>query len=143
MTQNNEITKDDIIEPLNGAIDYLDQIFLNKELISEALDEEKYEAAWNEFNNLISGIETLNDLLVNVKNIYRLDYTELYYKGSNLNEYIEQFNLFLSDELMVAMENNDYILVSDLINYEFQKYLKQYQKVFIFLRDYVKKIKIS
>lgn len=143
MTQNTEITKEDIIEPLEGAIDYLDQIFLNKELISEALDEEDYETAWNEFNNMISGIETLNDLLVNVKNIYGLDYTELYYKGSNLNEYIKEFNLFLSDELMAAMENKDYMLVSDLINYELQKYLKQYQKVFIFLLDYVKKIKIS
>ncbi len=143
MTQNKEITKEDIIEPLKGAIDYLDQIFLNKELISEALDEENYETAWNEFNHMISGIETLNDLLVNIRNIYGLDYNELYYKGSNLNEYIKEFNLFLSDELMVAMENKDYILVSDLINYELQKYLKQYQKVFIFLLDYVKNIKIS
>lgn len=143
MTKNNEITKEDIIEPLKGAIDYLDQIFLNKELISEALDEENYEVAWNEFNHLISGIETLNDLLVNVKSIYGLDYNQLYYKGSNLNEYIKDFNLFLSDELMIAMENKDYVLVSDLINYELQKYLKQYQKVFIFLLDYVKKIKMS
>ena len=143
MKNKDDFSKEAIIEPLEGAINYLDQVFLNKELISDALDDENYQKAWEEFENLILGIETLNELLNNIKNLLGLNYKELEYEDKKINSYIEDFNVFLKDDLMIAMENKDYVLVSDLINYELQTYLKEYQKIFIFLLDYVNKMKIS
>lgn len=143
MKNKDDFSKEEVIEPLEGAINYLDKVFLNKELISDALDYEDYQKAWEEFENLISGIETLNELLNNIKNLLGLDYEELKYEGKKINSYIEDFNVFLKDDLMIAMENKDYMLVSDLINYELQKHLKEYQKIFIFLLDYVNRLKIS
>ena len=131
------VEKKEIIEMLEGAIDYLDQVFLNKELISNAVEEENYDVAWQEFDNFISGIETLNQLLYNLKPVLDLDYDKLVYEEKSLNIYIEQFNDFLSNKLISAMENKDYILVADLINHELQIHLKEYQKVFIYLLNYV------
>ena len=141
MEEKNKTVKEaDIIDMLEGAIDYLDQVFLNKELISNAVEEENYNEAWQEFNNFISGIETLNQLLYNLKPVLNIDYESLEYEGRTLNHYIEQLNNFLSNELSTAMEDKDYILVSDLINYELQIHLKEYQKVFIYLLNYVVKL---
>lgn len=143
MEQKSTISQEELINPIKGAISYLDKAFLNKDIISEAINEENYQVAWKEMENLISGIETLNELLYHIKKLLDLDYEDLKYEGKSLSIYIEDFNNFLKDDVLGAMENKDYVLVSDLINYELQSYLKEYQKVFIFLFDYVSVMKVS
>lgn len=126
-----------IISPLEGAEDYLDKILLKKELISDALDTEDYETAWHEFENLIDGIETLNNLLYNIEEVLDLNYTRLNYQGEKIKYYINQLNDFLSDKLIIAMENKDYLKISDLINYELEIHIQEYKKVFDFLLQYI------
>ena len=46
MKNKGDFSKEEVIEPLEGAINYLDQVFLNKELISDALDDEDYQKAY-------------------------------------------------------------------------------------------------
>ena len=127
-----------IISPLEGAEDYLDKILLKKELISDALDTEDYETAWQEFENLIEGIETLNNLLYRIEDILELDYSRLKYQEKNLEYYINQLNEFLSNKLITAMENKNYLKISDLINYELEIYIQEYKKVFSYLLKYIK-----
>lgn len=134
---NAKIEKKEIYEPLEGAIDYLDKILLNKELIANALNEEDYETAWQEFENMIDGIETLNNLLYRVEDILGLDYHQIEYNGSELDYYITQLNDFLSRKLITAMKDKDYLKLSDLINYELEVHIKEYKKVFDFLLDQI------
>ncbi|GAB6100044.1 hypothetical protein JCM16358_19230 [Halanaerocella petrolearia] len=132
-----EIEQAELLNPLEGAVDYLNKVLLKKELISDALDEEDYEIAWQEFGNLIDGVENLNKLLYNIKNILGLDYSQIKYEGKELNHYIEQFNNFLANKLIIAMENEDYLQISDLINYELEVHIKEYKKIFIRLLNYI------
>lgn len=132
------IEKKEVIELLEGAIDYLDKVFLKKNLISDPLEEENIDLAFQEIENFISGIETLNQLLYNLQDLLDLDYEEIKYEGSTLNNYIVEFNKFLSNKLLEAIENEDYLLISDIVNHELSIHLKEYQKVFICLLDYVK-----
>ncbi|AGB42141.1 hypothetical protein Halha_2267 [Halobacteroides halobius DSM 5150] len=135
-----DIEKEEIIEPLQGAIDYIDKVLLRKDLISQALEEENYGVAFEKFNNLISGIESLNQLLYNVDSLLPVDYNELQYEGRVINDYIKQFNDFLAGELIIAMKNEDYFLLSDLIHYELEVHLKEYRKIFICLLEYISEI---
>ncbi|MBM7557462.1 hypothetical protein [Halanaerobacter jeridensis] len=132
-----EVEKEEIFDPLKGAVDYLDKILLKKEIISDALDSEDYETAWQEFENLIDGIETLNNLLYSIEGILDLDYSQLEYQGEKLDNYINHLNDFLSNKLITAIEDKDYLRISDLINYELEIHIKEYKKVFNFLLEYL------
>ena len=132
-----KIEENKILNPLKGARDYLDKVLLKKELISNALEEEDYETAWQEFENMVDGIETLNNLLYRVEDILQLDYNQLNYQEKELNYYINQLNVFLSNKLITAMENKDYLRISDLINYELEVHIKEYKKVFSYLLEYI------
>lgn len=130
-----------IIELLQGAIGYLNKVQKRKNLISDPLQNENYSLMLKEFNNLINGLEALNELLQQIEVIFAIDYTKETYKGKVLKKYIDEFNSFLMS-LIEAMENEDYFLVADLVEYEFDNYLNQYKKVFVYLLDSVSKIKV-
>lgn len=134
-----KINKSKIIEPLNGAQDYLDKLILKKDLIIKPLDNEEYQKAFKEFNNMIDGIEVLNNLLVNIKALAELQLDKLYYRDESLLMRINEFNKFLSDNLIESMKNEDYQLISDLLEYEFNSYINRYKEVFIYLEEYFNK----
>ena len=138
MEEQNELTKENLISPIQGAIDYLELIKEKKGLITEPLAKENYSIAFKELNNFINGINELNQLLYSLGDLLEVDYEELNYEENSLNYYINEFNQFLLNDLIPAMENQDYILLSDLINYELEKHLETYKKAFIKLKEYTK-----
>jgi hypothetical protein len=126
----NEIDKNDIIEPLQGSIDYLNKVLLYKNSISNKLNQENYNNAWEKFEEMIDGLVKLNQLLINIQNILSIDYKEVYHENKTIAERINKFNNFLN-EIISGMENKDYLEVADLIEFEFDEYLRSYKKVFI------------
>jgi hypothetical protein len=136
--KNKKINKEELIEPILGAQDYLDKLVLKKDLIIEPLDREEYGKAFKEFNNMIDGIDVLNNLLINIKAIADLKLANLYYKNESLLIRINDFNKFLSGDLIESMKNEDYQLISDLLEYEFNSYINRYKEVFIYLEKYFK-----
>jgi hypothetical protein len=135
---NNDITKKDILEPLEGAIDYLDKLIEKKHLIVEPIENENYNLAFKEFENMINGIDVLNTLLLSVKSIEDLELETMEYRNENLLININDFNNFLSKKLVEAMKNEDYQLVADLLTYEFEKNIEKYKLVFKGLEKYFK-----
>jgi hypothetical protein len=134
-----DLNKSEFIEPLQGAIDYLDQVIENRSSVTVPLDNENYGLAFEELNNFIEGIDHLNQILYYIADILDINYENLSCKEETVSYYIDQFNSFLVDELIVAMENKDYMLLSDLINYELENYLIDYQKSFKKLINYLEK----
>jgi hypothetical protein len=134
----NDITKKEILDPLNGAIDYLDKLIEKKNLIVDPIENENYNLAFKEFENMINGIDVLNTLLVSVKSIEDLELANMKYEDENLLVNINDFNNFLSKELVEAMKNEDYQLVADLLTYEFEEYIEKYKLVFKGLEKYFK-----
>ena len=134
-----EVSKSDIREPIEGAINYLDKVMLLKVSISNHLIKEDYNTAWNNFEDMIEGLETLNQLLINVQKLLSLNYDNFYCQSrtKSIKEAIEEFNLFLN-KIIKGMENSDYLQVSDLIEFEFDEYIELYKDVFKSLLDFVK-----
>ena len=134
-----EFSKNDIKEPIEGAINYLDKIMLYKNSISNHLIQEDYNKAWQKFDDLLDGLDTLNQLLINIKNLLSLNYENLYCQGrtKTINEAIKEFNSFLN-KIIDGMENKDYLQVSDLIEFEFDEYIELYRNIFDSLLDFVK-----
>ena len=137
MNKKEKVDKDDILEPLKGAQDYLDKLSLKKDLIIVPLNNEKYNDAFREFNNMIEGIETLNNILFSIKSLVKLDLDKIYYEDESLIIKIRKFNNFLSNDLIESMKNEDYQLISDLLEYEFDSYISEYKEVFRSLEDYI------
>lgn len=134
----NDITKKEILDPLNGAIDYLDKLIEKKNLIVDPIENENYNLAFKEFENMINGIDVLNTLLLSVKSIEDLELAAMEYRDENLLVNINVFNDFLSKELVEAMKNEDYQLVADLLTYEFEENIEKYKLVFKGLEKYFK-----
>ena len=134
-----EVSKNDIKEPIEGAINYLDKIMLYKNSISNHLIQEDYNKAWQKFDELLDGLDTLNQLLINIKNLLSLNYENLYCQGrtKTINEAIKEFNSFLN-KIIDGMENKDYLQVSDLIEFEFDEYIELYKSIFESLLEFVK-----
>ncbi|MGM0370459.1 MAG: hypothetical protein ACQEP9_08560 [Bacillota bacterium] len=143
MRYNNDVTKDDLLEPVKGAQDYLQMVIENKNLIVVPLTNEEYETAWAEIDNLITGINELNSLLHSIKNLLNIDYKKLNYDNNTLEYYIKQLNNFLEEEIISAVENEDYILLTDLINYELESNLKSYKQVFIKLEEHINNLQFD
>ena len=138
-TETKAVTKNDIREPIEGAIIYLDKVVLYKDSIPNHLIKEDYQKAWEKFNDMLDGLDTLNQLLINIKNLLSINYENLYIQNrtKTINGVIDEFNLFLN-KIVEGMENKDYILVSDLIEFEFGEYIESYKRVFETLLDFVK-----
>ena len=134
-----EVSKNHIKEPIKGAINYLDKVMLYKDSIPNYLIQEDYNKAWQKFDDLLDGLDTLNQLLINIKNLLSLNYENLYCQGrtKTINEAIEEFNSFLN-KIIDGMENKDYLQVSDLIEFEFDEYIELYRSIFESLLDFVK-----
>ena len=130
------VKKEDILETIDGAIDYLEKISNKKDFILEPIEEENYERAFQEFENMIDGIDVLNQLLTSLQSIGKLNLSELEYKDKSITKYINEFNTFLSKELIESMKNEDYQLVYDLLKYEFDEKISNYKEIFIFLAEY-------
>ena len=134
-----EVSKNDIKAPIEGAINYLDKVMLHKDSIPNHLIQEEYNKAWQKFDDLLDGLDTLNQLLINLKNVLSINYENLYCQGKTetINEAIEEFNSFLN-KIIDGMENKDYLKVSDLIEFEFDEYIELYRNIFESLLDFVK-----
>ena len=130
------VKKEDILETIDGAIDYLEKISNKKDFILKPIEEENYERAFQEFENMIDGIDVLNQLLTSLQSIGKLNLSELEYKDKSITKYINEFNTFLSKELIESMKNEDYQLVYDLLKYEFDEKISNYKEIFIFLAEY-------
>lgn len=143
MTEQQELKKEQLLNPLEGAIDYLEMINQKKGLISDPLSTEDYQTAFKELNNFIDGINELNQLLYTISELLDINYENLKYQEENLNYYITHFNSFLTEDLIPAMENQDFMLLSDLINYELESYLADYKKVFLKLIKYIKELDLG
>lgn len=133
------VDKNDIREPIEGAIIYLDKVNLYKDSIPNHLIKEDYQKAWEKFDDMLDGLDTLNQLLINIKNLLSINYENLYIQNrtKTITEVINEFNLFLN-KIVEGMENKDYLLVSDLIEFEFGEYIELYKSVFESLLDFVK-----
>lgn len=134
-----EIREETIDELLNGAVDYLDRVILLKDSISNHLVKEEYDKAWDKFDDMIDGLDTLNQLLTNLKGIYSFDYDNLNCKGRTVNEKVKNFNEILN-EIIEGMENKDYLQVADLIEFEFEDYLESYKDIFICIKEFKENI---
>lgn len=132
----NEVKKEDVLKTINGAIDYLEKISNKKDFILEPIEEENYKRAFKEFENMIDGIDVLNQLLISLQSIGKLNFSEVEYKEKTIKKYINEFNTFLSQELIESMKNEDYQLVYDLLKYEFSEKISKYKEIFIFLSEY-------
>ena len=134
-----EVSKNDIKEPIKGAINYLDKVKLYKDSIPNHLIKEDYDKAWQKFDDLLNGLDTLNKLLINIKNLLSINYENFYCQGRSktINEAIEEFNSFLN-KIIEGMENKNYLRVSDLIEFEFDEYVELYKSIFESLLEFVK-----
>ena len=130
------VKKEEILETINGAINYLERISNKKDFILKPIEEENYERAFQEFENMIDGIDVLNQLLVSLQSIGKLNLSELEYKDKSIEKYINEFNSYMSEELIESMKNEDYQLVYDLLKYEFDEKISNYKEIFIFLAEY-------
>ena len=130
------VKKEEILETINGAINYLERISNKKDFILKPIEEENYERAFQEFENMIDGIDVLNQLLVSLQSIGKLNLSELEYKDKSIEKYINEFNSYMSEELIESMKNEDYQLVYDLLKYEFDEKISSYKEIFIFLAEY-------
>lgn len=135
---NKTIDRDEMILSLEGAIEYLDKIVYKKEFITIPLEDEDYKIAFKEFENMIEGLDILNELLIIIKDIENIDYSKLIYENKSLIIYINEFNDFFSSKLIESMKNQDYQLVIDILNYEFEDELNKYKHVYIYLLNYLK-----
>lgn len=127
-----------VINTLDGAIDYLDKISLLKNSISNHLNQDDYNEAWNNFKDMTEGLDTLNQLLMSIKKLYSIDFKENC-NGKAINKRITEFNLFL-DKIINGMENKDFIEIADLIEFEFEEYIESYKNVFICIKDFIDNI---
>ena len=134
-----EISKNDIKKPIEGAINYLDKVMLYKDSIPNHLIKEEYNKAWQKFDDMLDGLDTLNQLLINIKDLLSINYENLYCQSrtKTINKAIEEFNSFLN-RIIEGMENKDYLQVSDLIEFEFDEYIELYRSIFESLLDFVK-----
>lgn len=129
-----EINEETIDGLLNGAVDYLNRVILLKDSISNHLVKDEYDKAWNKFDDMINGLDTLNQLLTNIKNLYSLDYDNIYCKGRTINDRIGDFNEFLN-KIIDGMEAKDYFQIADLIEFEFEDHLESYKDIFICIKE--------
>lgn len=135
------IGKIDIVELLNEALNYLDRIILSKGILLKAIDDKEYQKLYSNFQELFEGLTWLNKLLNDLFNIVSLDYKNLLVgsEEKTVQNIIQDFNNFLQ-ELEACIQNKDYILLNDLLEYEFTEQIGEYKQIFIELEIYFKNI---
>lgn len=85
------------------------------------------------FQQCIDGLIWLNHLLANLQ-LYLFDNREYDLESSKYQDDIDKFNRIL-DDLTKSWENEDYVLISDLIDYELDIVLDNWQKNFAEILD--------
>lgn len=137
---NDNINKKDIVDLLKESLTYLDRVILFKAVLIEALDNEDYQKLYTNLEDLFEGLGWLNKLLKDLRDILNLDYQALFVgnNGETAIDKINKFNKFLN-ELNVCLQSQDYVLLNDILEYEFDEQIKEYQQIFVeidsFLND--------
>jgi len=140
MEFNEEIKKEEVVELITKALNYFERVLNYKEQLNEYLNNEEYNKLFNDLADLFEGLTWLNSLLehlilfidVDVKNI------QVGTSEKSIKNIIEEYNQFLN-EIEGCLKSKDYMLLNDIIEYEFFDMIRDYQFVFVELGMLVKK----
>ncbi|CAH2211900.1 hypothetical protein [Tepidibacter aestuarii] len=102
------------IEALNTAVEYMDNIFIGIEQITNGYISGEEANANNTMLLLIDGLDWINKVLVLTKEFHSI----------NSNELNEVYY-----EIFEAVENNDTVLISDLLDYEIKPKIQEWQEI--------------
>lgn len=128
-----------IIESMMEGVDYLPKLQANLYQSAMMFQQANIGKGIEIFQNCIDGLIWLNQLLKNIQ-IYLIKDLKLSHKEMDFNSKIEDFNQILN-ELLIAWENEDYTLISDLIEYELTSILTDWQNNFVRILDELAEVK--
>lgn len=122
-----------IIECMMEGVSYLPKLEINLYQAAIMFQQTNISKGIALFQNCIDGLIWINQLLKNIQ-IYLINTDELNLKNSGYHGQIENFNKVI-DDLLIAWKNEDYILISDLIEYELIGILKDWHNNFTLILD--------
>lgn len=128
-----------IIESMMEGVDYLPKLQANLCQSAMMFQQANIGKGIEIFQKCIDGLIWLNQLIKNIQ-IYLIKDFKLSHKEVDFNSKIEDFNQILN-ELLIAWENEDYTLISDLIEYELTSILTDWQNNFIQILDDLAEVK--
>ena len=96
---------------------YLPRFASGSEEIADYLQKGEDLKAYELFEEFVSGLEWIVDMLSNVARVVELDYRVINYSGRSIEERLSDF-LGLMKEIEKTFENRDMVMLSDLLQYE-------------------------
>lgn len=112
-----------LTDTLAEAIGYIERLKENKHLVIEPLFQGDYAAVINGIAELVDGLSWLNQVLAGAKEILQFFDKTMEISLSSFNGYLRR--------VTEALENDDYVMLGDLIEYELDSELNKYAGIFI------------
>lgn len=126
------VSEKELADLLDGAVSYLDRLVKEKVILINALDTEEYEVLYSGLGDVFEGLQWLNRMLQKLGEVSDLNYETLLVGNTKETalQVIGKFNSFLQ-ELSNCLQNRDYILLGDMLQYEFDERIREYRQIFI------------
>ena len=96
---------------------YLPRFATGTEEIAEYLQKGEDFKAYEQFDDFVTGMEWIMEMLANVARTAELDYRKITYDGRSVQERLNDL-LKLVKEIEKTFENRDMVMLSDLLQYE-------------------------
>ncbi len=125
---NINIARNKVTEQIYKIINKIPDILKMIEVIYNDLQIGNEKHAMENMQILIETLESIISLLQLIKTTFSLNYKNIIYDDKSVEEYNIELTGILK-ELLEAMEANDTVLISDLIEYELSPRLEKYREV--------------
>ncbi len=125
---NINIARNKVTEQIYKIINKIPDILKMIEVIYNDLQIGNEKHAMENMQILIETLESIISLLQLIKTTFSLNYKNIIYDDKSVEEYNIELTGILK-ELLEAMESNDTVLISDLIEYELSPRLEKYREV--------------
>lgn len=120
-----EISEENAVERLNMLIDLIEPLVALLEKTVTSLQTGKDKEALVGIEKMSEGLQSLFHVLSVIKQKFALDYSSISIDGKSFEEMSEELKSSF-EEILTAFENEDYVTVSDLFEYEIKERLMAY-----------------
>jgi lipopolysaccharide biosynthesis regulator YciM len=110
------------INTLTEMLEYLSRLDEGYETIGELVENDRISEAMTILNSAVEGIEWMNTAFSKIINIMKIELTE------DENTFIREYGQHLN-ELMQALENQDFVTVKDIVLYELKDDVASWKKL--------------